>query len=366
MTVGLPAQEAAALEGIDPAARIEFAASPNFGAWLKSVNASLAATAYLSSKIVFIGRSAENDAVAVSQGTFLRCMGLGVHPGMRSLTISTKHELVRFENLLPAGQLHEDHDAIFAPHRTWVTGFLDVHDLAMMPDKSLLFVNTVFSCLATVTDGYSFKPVWQPPFISELLPEDRCHLNGMAVEGNQPRFVTAVSETNTEKGWQEKLLDGGVLIDVPGKTILLRDLSMPHSPRIHGGRLWMLEAGRGAFGYVDLAARRFMPMTFCPGFARGLAMIGNYAVICLSLPRSDQKNFNRFELGTTLNKRGEKPLCGLMVVDIRTGETVASLEAKEGARELFDVAVLPGIRNPKVIDFSGDEIDRMTRMDLRP
>jgi uncharacterized protein (TIGR03032 family) len=159
--------------------------------------------------------------------------------------------------------------------------------------------------------------------------------------------------------------DGGVLIDVDANAPILEGLSMPHSPRIHQGRLWMLETGYGRFGYVDLAARKLVPIAFCPGFARGLALMGNYAVICLSLPRENLENFDKLPLGAILNERGQKPQCGLMVVDLRNGETVAWMTVHDPARDLYDVAFLPGVRNPKVIDHMSEEIDQIVLMDVR-
>jgi uncharacterized protein (TIGR03032 family) len=352
-------------EEIKPFAKLEFTMSPNFGDWLASVDSSVAFTVLNNSKLVFVGRSLEDNTVTTSEGNFARCLGVGVHADMRSLTVAAKHQVIRFENLAPPGVIHEGHDAVFVPHRAWITGYLDTHDMATMANKSLLFVNTKFSCLATVVEGYSFRPVWQPYFITQLVPEDRCHLNGMAIDGDRPRFVTAVSETDTLEGWRSHLSDGGLLIDVDANVPILKGLSMPHSPRIHGGRLWMLESGHGIFGYVDLVARKLVPVAFCPGFARGLALMGNYAVICLSLPRDGQENFDKLPLGEILTKRGEKPRCGLMVVDLRNGETVASLDVHDPARDLFDVVFLPGVRNPKVVDFMSDDIDRIVLMDQR-
>lgn len=361
-----PAKKLGFLETGEVAVPIEIETSPNFAAWLGSLNVSIAFTAYQSSKVIFVGRELETETLTFSEANnILRCMGLGVHPNGRSLTVATKNQLIRFENLVPPTFTYEGHDAIYAPHRSWVTGYLDTHDVVTMTNKSLVFVNTGYSCLATVSEGYSFKPIWRPPFISELLPEDRCHLNGMAVANDRPLFATAISDTDTPKGWTGKMADGGVLLDVVSGATLMKGLSMPHSPRIHNGRLWMLQTGLGALGYVDLPAREFVPLTFCPGFARGLAFFGDYAVVCLSLPRSDEKDFSHLPLGKAMEERGVEPRCGLMVVDIRNGETVAWLTATAGARELFDVGFLPGVRNPKVIDFQNEELNRVINYDTR-
>ena len=64
--------------------------------------------------------------------------------------------------------------------------------------------------------------------------------------------------------------------------------SMPHSPRLYGGRLWLLNSGTGELGVIDRAAGAFTPVCLCPGYARGLAFIGRHAVIGLSRPRRNQ------------------------------------------------------------------------------
>ena len=116
-----------------------------------------------------------------------------------------------------------------------------------------MFVNTLFSCLATVSERYSFRPLWKPSFISKLAAEDRCHLNGLAMENGVPRYVTAVSASDVADGWREQRREGGVVIDVATNEIVLEGLSMPHSPRLYQGKLWLLDSGSGYFGYADLA-----------------------------------------------------------------------------------------------------------------
>src|SRR5438309_6864919 len=106
-------------------------------------------------------------------------MGLAVSADGRTLALATQYQIRRFDNAMPAGQVSVDgYDAVYVPHAQWVTGDLDVHDVDFGADGRPLFVNTLFSCLATVSDGHSFRPLWKPSFVSRLAPEDRCHLNG--------------------------------------------------------------------------------------------------------------------------------------------------------------------------------------------
>jgi uncharacterized protein (TIGR03032 family) len=213
-----------------------------------------------------------------------------------------------------------------------------------------------------VSEGYSFRPLWRPPFVTKLAPEDRCHLNGVALEDGRPRYATLVADADVADGWRDRRADGGMLIDVATNAPLLRGLSMPHSPRLHGGKVWLLNSGAGELGYFDREAKKFVAVAFCPGYARGLAFIGPYALVGLSLAR-ENRTFQGLALDGALASRGAEARCGLLVIDTRSGDTVEWLRIEGVVRELFDVAVLPGVRNPAAIGFVTDEIQRVISID---
>jgi uncharacterized protein (TIGR03032 family) len=163
-------------------------------------------------------------------------------------------------------------------------------------------------------------------------------------------------------GWRDRRADGGIVFDVATNDIVCDGLSMPHSPRLHGSRLWLLNSGRGEFGYVDLEARRFVPLAFCPGYARGLAFAGNHAIVGLSLPR-ENRTFQGLPLEAALKAKGADPRCGLLVVDLNSGDIVAWVRLEGVVRELYDVAFLPDVRAPAAIGFKTDEITRLISID---
>lgn len=295
--------------------------------------------------------------------SFPRCMGLAVSADARTLLISTEYQIYRLDNVLPAGgSLPDGGDAMFAPHQSWVTGDLDIHDIGFDADGRPIFVNTLFGCFATVSDGFSFKPVWQPPFISQLAPEDRCHLNGMAMRDGKPAYATAVSRSDVADGWRDRRADGGILVDTQSNEIVATGLSMPHSPRIHDGKVWLLNSGAGELGHVDPANGKFVPVAFLPGFARGLSFVGNHAVVGLSLPR-ENRTFQGLPLDEALRSRDAEPRCGLAIIDLDSGAMIAWVRIEGIVRELYDVGILPGIRNPKAIGFKTDEVKRVISID---
>ena len=217
---------------------------------------------------------------------------MGLWATERTLYLSSLYQLWRFENALEIGQSYNGYDRLFVPQLGYLTGDLDIHDLVIDNSGRLVFVNTLFSCLATVSEEHSFIPLWQPPFISKLAAEDRCHLNGLALREGKPRYVTAVSQSDVAEGWRDRRVDGGCVIDVQSKEVILSELSMPHSPRWYRETLWLLNSGTGELGYVDLETGKFEPVTFCPGYLRGLAFQGDFALVGVSKPREKITSFD--------------------------------------------------------------------------
>ena len=340
-----------------PAPQLEIAGSRNFTSWLREQRLSLAFTTYQTGKLFLIGTKPDGK-LSVFERTFERCMGLAVSPDAKTLWMSSIYQLWRFENAIPSGTTAPGgYDRLYVPQLGYTTGDVDAHDIALDREGRPLFVNTLFSCIAAPSESHSFRPVWRPPFITKLAAEDRCHMNGLALRDGTPAFVTAVSTTDVHEGWREKRRDGGVVIDVQANEIICRSLSMPHSPRWHDGKLYVLNSGAGEFGTVNLASGKFEPICFCPGYARGLAIIGNFAIIGLSTCR-ENRTFSGLPLDDALAAKDVQPRCGLLVVDLRTGDIAHSLNIEGIVRELYDVAILPGVIMPGALGFKTEEIRR--------
>jgi uncharacterized protein (TIGR03032 family) len=275
--------------------------------------------------------------------SFVQPMGMAVQ-GNR-LAIGTKLQVWELcnqpevgRNLEPAGR----HDACFLPRACHVTGDIRIHEIAWA-DEELWIVNTRFSCLCTLDRNHSFVPRWRPPFVSGLAPEDRCHLNGLAMIDGQPRYVTVLGETDTAAGWRANKANGGCLIDVLSGETLVRGLSMPHSPRWYDDKLWLLESGTGSISLVDLNAGRAEEIGQVPGFTRGIDFCGPYAFVGLSQVR-ESAVFS----GLPITQRLQERTCGVWVVDLRNGQTVGFLRFESGVQEIFAVQVLHGIRFPEI------------------
>jgi uncharacterized protein (TIGR03032 family) len=336
--------------------KFELLPSRQFPQWLAENRLSLAFTTYQAGKILFVGLQA-NGRLSIFERSFNRCMGLWSNG--QSLWMSTLYQLWRFENALGPGELHDGYDRVFVPQLAYTTGDLDIHDLAIDQAGRAIFVNTLFSCLATTSEAKSFRPLWRPRFVSKLVPEDRCHLNGLAMQDGAPAYVTAVSESDVADGWRDRRTGGGIVIDVRSGEIVARGLSMPHSPRVYNGRLYLLDSGTGRFGSLDTASGAFEEIAFCPGYLRGLAFHGNFAIVGLSQPRRETRTFSGLPLDEALARRSADPICALMVIDLKSGAAVHWLKLEGIVHELYDVIALPGIRRPQAIGLKTDEIRRI-------
>jgi uncharacterized protein (TIGR03032 family) len=337
-----------------PVTPIQVTCSLHFPSWLAERRVSLAVSTYQAGKLFLLGLKPDGQ-LSVFNRTFKRCLGLGVDPLARTLWMTSEFQIWRFEKTQEPIDAN-GFDALYVPRIGYTTGAIDAHDIALMGDARPVFVNTLFSCLATVGDSYSFAPLWRPPFVSRLAAEDRCHLNGLAMADGQPGYVTACSQSDAADGWRDVRDRGGCVVDVRSNEIVLDGLSMPHSPRIHRDRLYLLDSGHGQFGWVDRATGRFEPVAFCPGYGRGLALVGDWAVIGLS--RAREATFTGLALDTELSRRRTAARCGLQVVDLRTGDAVHWVRFDGGIDELYDVVILPEVKRPKALGFQTDEIRR--------
>lgn len=334
---------------------LEITASRQFTAWLAEQHISLAFTTYQTGKLFLIGLQPSGE-LSVFERTFNRAMGL--YASSNQLYLSSLYQLWQFENALEPGQLHEGYDRLYVPQVGYTTGDLDIHDITLSEQGQILFVNTLFSCLATISKTHSFTPLWHPPFISKLAAEDRCHLNGLAMRDGKPRYMTAIAQTDVADGWRDRRQNGGCVIDIENNEIIAAELSMPHSPRWHLNQLWLLNSGTGEFGKLDLSRGEFQPITFCPGYLRGLAFSSNFAIVGLSKPRHN-KTFSGLALDETLTAKNADARAGLQVIDLNSGDAVHWLRIEGVIEEMYDVVVLPNVQRPMALGFKSDEIRRV-------
>lgn len=323
---------------------------------LAELRSSLIVTTYQAGKVVLL----RNDRFALNTHFRQLSKPMGLAIDQQRLAIGTSTGIIEYHNVPAAAPRLEpegQHDSAFLPLRENVTGNVQIHEMAWVgkaeqEPQELWFANTAFSCLAVRSNDYSFEPRWRPSFVSGLSPDDRCHLNGLATVDGEVRFVTALGETDTGGGWRENKRDGGILIDVAADEIVARGLSMPHSPRWYRDKLWILNSGTGGFGTVDPATGKYEELTQLDGFTRGLCFAGPLAFIGLSQVR-ESATFSGIPLVERLTE-DQTRVCGVWVVNIETGATVAFCRFEDAVQELFAVDLLPGCRFPDLVHDSPD------------
>jgi uncharacterized protein (TIGR03032 family) len=319
---------------------------------LSQLGVSLLVSTYQAGKVAAVGVAA--GELILSYHNFERAMGLAVKHD--AIAVAARAQVWFLQSapdlaarVEPAGR----HDACFLTRSSDFTGEIQIHELAWaVPhpeplssagrgEQELWLVNTAFGCLCTLDGRHSFVPRWRPPFLTALAADDRSHLNGLAMADGKPKYVTALAETDTPQGWRANKVQSGCLIEVASGQTVARGFAMPHSPRVHRGRVWLLNSGAGQLVLVDPAAGRVETVTELPGYTRGLALYDRFAFVGLSKIR-ETSTFG----GMPIAERRQELKCGVGVVDLHTGRLMAHLEFLSGVEEIFDVQVVPGARCP--------------------
>ena len=329
--------------------------------WLQQQSISLALTTYQTHWLCLLGVNSATQNLSAFRRQFERAMGLYCD-GDR-LLLASKYQLWQLDNVLSSGQLYQGYDRLYVPRIGYTTADLDIHDVALDKTGRPIFVATLLNCLATISERNSCQPLWKPSFISQVINEDRCHLNGVAMVEGSPKYVTACSCSDVVAGWRDHRDGNGIVIDVTTDAIVATDLSMPHSPRFYRGQLWVLNSGTGEFGVVDLRSGKFEPITFCPGYARGLVFWEKYAIIGLSKPRHGDQIFEGLPLANYLVEKNTEARCGLLIIDIESGATKHWVHINGTITELYDVGVLPEVQCPMALGFKTPEIQQLITLD---
>ncbi len=307
-----------------------------FPALLHELKIGLAVSTYQASRVLFLSAPKPDKLIQIPR-LFKRAMGLAVD-GHRLAIASLYQVEVLANHPQLAGRYPNNprvFDALYLPRATYYSGYTDLHDIAWDRDGNLWGVNTAFSCLIHIGNHYSFEPQWHPPFITELMPEDRCHLNGMAMVEGMPRYVTLLGQYNVKEGWRADRLGGGMVMDITTNEVIADGLAMPHSPRWHQGKLYVLLSGTGELAEIDVQNKKTKVIADLRGFGRGMAAYGDYLFIGMSKIRESAKSFQ--ELPVTPKATHAR----VVVYQISTGQEVAELEYQNTAEELFEVAVIP-------------------------
>ncbi|MCB0319429.1 MAG: TIGR03032 family protein [Bdellovibrionales bacterium] len=330
---------------------IGYVHTQNLPGLLHELGISLFVTTYQAQRVMTFG-SSDGSRMSMWMRIFARPTGLALRPG--EMALGSKNQIWFFQaasDIRDPEGVPLPYELVFVPRHSHVTGDVAIHQMDWVGDR-LHFVNSRFSCICTLDPRWSFVPVWKPPFISEISPDDRCHLNGFCTKDGKLRFVTALGHSDAPHGWREKKRDGGILLDVESGESIATGLSMPHTPKWYREKLWVLESGTGSLLQVDPKDGTRTVVQRFPGFLRGLSFYDRLAFVGLCKIR-EKAEFG----GLPVESMYPELKCAVYVIDIETAEILGFIEFTKGIEELFDIDLLPGIRNPHIIGFEEDTVD---------
>lgn len=263
------------------------------------------------------------------------------------MILACKDELITFQNVPELAEHYPnkkgEYDSMFVPRSTFYTGQVDIHDVAIGKD-AIWAVNTSFSCLCQIKGFHNFIPIWNPKFITKLVSEDRCHLNGMVLENGNPRYVTALGTGDKPQSWRQSIIDGGVVIDLKSDEIIVDGLAMPHSPTLVGGFLYLLLSATGQLVKIDLKTKKVDVVKELGGFCRGMDIIGDYAFIGMSKLRKNSSTFAKLDFAKMAD------VAGIKVVHLPTAAIVGELQYQTSVDEIYEVKVLPDFIRPNILN----------------
>ncbi|MBL4656648.1 MAG: TIGR03032 family protein, partial [Flavobacteriales bacterium] len=239
----------------------------------------------------------------------------------------------------------------FMPRATYYSGALDIHDLSWGQGE-LYAVNTLFSNIVKINEAHSFVPYWQPPFISNLVSEDRCHLNGMAMKDGAPKYATAFNQGDSFQSWRDEVTKEGVILDVESSEVIADKLPMPHTPRIFNDELYVLLSATGELARVNINDGRYEVVIKIDGFVRGMAQYGDFLFIGLSRLRKNSSTFAQLEISKkALN-------AGIAIVHLPTASLYGKIDYHSSVDEIYDVQVLPNKIRPNILSTLKPEFKR--------
>jgi uncharacterized protein (TIGR03032 family) len=322
--------------------------SPGFAELLHQLKCSIAISTYQAGKLIFISPKNDHELIQFPR-TFAKPMGIAVSGN--KIAVATQNEVVVYSDSPGQAKNYPKRpavfDAMFIPRATYYTGELDIHDIHFVNDE-LLAVNTRFSCISRINDDYSFTGVWQPSFIDQLEPQDRCHLNGMVISNGILKYVTALGETNTAKGWRPGKANGGVLVDAQTQNTLLRGLPMPHSPRLYREGLFILLSATGELVRADVERGSYEVIYSFDGFVRGMDRIGDFLFIGLSKLRTTSTAFGDLPIAS------KSPICGVAVFHLPSGKMAGYLKYETSVEEIYEIRIMRATR-PAILSIEKNE-----------
>lgn len=307
----------------------------------------LAVSTYQAGKLIFLSAKDENEMVQLPRN-FEKPMGIALSEDGEQLALACKNQVITFSNSAALAAHYPKapgkYDALYMPRTTYHTGPLDIHDLRYGWDGKLYAVNTLFSCIVEIESSFNFKPYWSPPGITDLVSEDRCHLNGMVMKNGKPKYATAFNQGNSPQSWRDTVTTSGVLYDIETNNVIAEGLPMPHSPMLVGNDIYVLLSATGELARVNSKTGGYDVVTRYDGFVRGMTLVEDYLFIGLSKLRKNSSTFSKLPFAEKANQSG------ILIVHLPTGSIAGKITYQASVDEIYDVHALKGKRRPNILN----------------
>jgi len=351
--------------------------SEKFSKILKDFKISLAITSYHSNRLFFL--KSDNVNIKISSYKFKSPMGLYIDKD--KLTIGTYTQIINFKrndkvlNQIQNGSLDDETkytskilekdkekmkqwrnnrekelkiikeaDTLYHLINSVTTGMINIHDIAW-EDNKIWMVNSTFSCLSTLDQNYNFIAEWKPAFITNLVAQDKCHLNGMAMVNGKPKYVTTFNKSNDKDFWKKEREHNGTLIDIDTNEILLNNLIMPHSPKYYQNNIYFSEAGTGIVFKYNLETKEKEEIVKLQGFTRGIAFYDTFMFIGLSQVRSSDIQ-NPLPLTLMYNQT----FSGVWIINLEDNSEVAYYRFEDDVEQVYDINIIENSINPELLN----------------
>jgi len=364
-------------ESTEPEFDFSSTATDNFAKILKALNISLAVTSYQSARLILV--RSDGETIDTNLKAFPRPMG--IYADENHITLGTFNQVLEFkraDDILESikngsldntgnfstkvlekdkekmQELKEQRDeeiaevrkadALYLPRDSLTTGMINIHDIAW-GDEGLWVVNSTFSCLSTLSPDNSFVARWKPKFISKLVPEDRCHLNGMAMLNGKPKYVTTFNMEDSRDSWSEGRIDYGTLIDIDTDEILIEGMIMPHSPKVYKGEVYVCESGLGVVWRYNPITKEKAQVVKLQGFTRGLYFYGGVMFVGLSQVRASE-----IKTPSPISTMYDETYAGVWMINLEDNTEIGHIKFDGDVDQIYDIAIIPDSTMPELLN----------------
>ncbi len=319
--------------------------SANVPKILLELGASIGISTYQAGKVILVSPKNEQQLIQLPR-TFEKAMGLNLKGD--KLLIATKDEVIALRNSSELAKHYppkpNTYDGLFVPRTVYFTGQIDIHDIAWGDQDTIYAVNTSFSTVIKIDHNYSFTPIWTPPFISQLASEDRCHLNGMAMQNGKPKYVSAFNTGDSPRSWKDNITKTGILMDIDNNEYIAQNLPMPHSPRIFDKQLYLLLSATGDLVQINPETKEINTVINLGGFVRGMDKCGDYLFVGISKIRENSTTFSKLPILLKTKHAGVK------IIHLPSAQLVGEITYLNSVEEIYDIHIIPNLIRPNILN----------------